>query len=68
MTADEAELTSGRLEASVLSHTVLPIPGTYVQGGSVQRPFINFGSVSRKTGCMITRDKLTLETLKPDLL
>jgi len=68
MTVDEGALTSGRMDASVLSLPMLPIPGPHVQGGSVQQLFINFGSMSGKTGCTITRDKLTLKTLKPDFL
>lgn len=64
MITDETELTSGRTDTSVLSLPVLPVPGTRVQGGSVQQLFTSFVSMSGKTGCTIT--KLTLETLKMD--
>lgn len=66
MTANEAELTLGRTDISVLCLPMLSIPGTHAQGGSVQQLFINFGSVSGTTGFTIIRDTLTLETLEPD--
>lgn len=49
VTAEEAQLTSGRTDVSVLSLPVLPVQGMHIQGDSVQKPLTNFGSVSGKT-------------------